>query len=72
MIVVLVLLAGCGALKRFAYEGRGRDAWQKPDEVIALLGIRAGDRMAGDAFPEAVLFAADAFMHGLVTLVIKQ
>jgi ubiquinone/menaquinone biosynthesis C-methylase UbiE len=41
-----VLLAGCGALKRYAYEGRGRDAWQKPDEVIALLGIRAGDRVA--------------------------
>jgi len=41
-----VLLSGCGALKRFAYEGFGRDARQKPDEVIALLGIRAGDRVA--------------------------
>jgi predicted methyltransferase len=40
------LCAGCGAYKRFAYEGFGRDAWQKPDEVIALLGIRAGDRVA--------------------------
>ncbi|HEY5657083.1 MAG TPA: methyltransferase domain-containing protein [Myxococcota bacterium] len=40
------LCAGCGALKRFAYEGIGRDAWQKPEEVIALLGIRAGDHVA--------------------------
>ena len=40
------LLSGCGAVKRCAYEGFGRDAWQKPDEVIALLGIRAGDRVA--------------------------
>ncbi len=41
-----VLLSGCGALERFAYGGFGRDAWQKPDEVIALLGIRTGDRVA--------------------------
>ena len=34
--------------------------------------IRAGNCMAGDAFPEAVLFAADAFMHRLITLVIQQ
>ena len=40
------LCSGCGALKRFSYEGFGRDAWQKPDEVVALLGIRAGDRAA--------------------------
>ena len=40
------LCPGCGALKRFAYEGFGRDAWQKPDEVVALLGIRAGDHVA--------------------------
>jgi len=38
--------AGCAAWKRFQYEGFGRDAWQKPDEVVALLGIGAGDRVA--------------------------
>lgn len=46
LTLAIALCAGCGALKRFAYEGFGRDAWQKPDEVIALLGIRAGDRVA--------------------------
>ena len=45
-LAALVLLAGCTALKRFAYEGFGRDGWQKPDEVIAALALRAGDRIA--------------------------
>ena len=38
--------SGCAAGKRFAYEGFGRDDWQQPDAVIALLGIRPGDRVA--------------------------
>ena len=37
---------GCAASKRFAYEGFGRDDWQRPDAVIALLGIGPGDRVA--------------------------
>ena len=37
---------GCSAWKRFAYEGFDRDSWQRPDEVIALLGIGPGDRLA--------------------------
>lgn len=37
---------GCASLKRFAYEGLDRDEWQRPDAVIALLGIRPGDRVA--------------------------
>jgi len=37
---------GCGSCKRFLYEGFGRDAWQKPDEVVALLGVGDGDRVA--------------------------
>lgn len=41
-----VLAVGCTSLKRFAYEGFGRDGWQKPDEVIRTLGIRPGDRVA--------------------------
>lgn len=46
-IAILALqLAGCAAWKRFAYEGLDRDAWQKPDAVIALLGLREGDRVA--------------------------
>ena len=46
LTLAVALCSGCGALKRFSYEGFGRDAWQKPDEVVALLGIRAGDRVA--------------------------
>ena len=45
-LLLALQLAGCGALKRFAYEGIDRDDWQKPDEVIALLGISEGDRLA--------------------------
>ena len=37
---------GCAAAKRFAYEGFGRDDWQQPDAVLALLGIGPGDRVA--------------------------
>jgi ubiquinone/menaquinone biosynthesis C-methylase UbiE len=46
--VLLLLLAGvgCAAAKRFAYEGIGRDDWQEPNAVIALLGIGPGDRVA--------------------------
>lgn len=40
------LCLGCGALKRFAYEGIGRDAWQKPDQVVARLDIRPGAQVA--------------------------
>ena len=47
LILVLALqLVGCGSWKRFAYEGFGRDDWQKPDQVIALLGIAEGEEVA--------------------------
>jgi ubiquinone/menaquinone biosynthesis C-methylase UbiE len=39
-------LAGCGAWKRFAYEGFDRDSWQKPDEVIARLELPEGAHVA--------------------------
>ncbi len=45
-LAALVLLAGCTSFKRLAYEGFGRDGWQKPDEVVAALALRAGDRVA--------------------------
>lgn len=44
--LVAALTLGCGAYKRFAYSGLSRDGWQKPDEVVLLLGIRTGDRVA--------------------------
>ena len=45
-LAALVLLAGCTALKRYAYEGFGRDDWQKPKQVIEALALRPGDRIA--------------------------
>jgi ubiquinone/menaquinone biosynthesis C-methylase UbiE len=49
-LVTALLLAlnasACAAWKRFAYEGFGRDEWQQPEAVIALLGIGPGDRVA--------------------------
>lgn len=46
--VLALLLAGpgCGSLKRFAYEGVGRDEWQQPDAVIEALAIEPGARVA--------------------------
>ena len=36
----------CGSLKRFAYEGFGRDKWQHPEQVIQVLAIRPGEQVA--------------------------
>lgn len=33
-------------LRGALYSGFGRDRWQKPDEVIAALGLKPGDRVA--------------------------
>jgi len=40
------LLAGCGKLKQWAYEGVNRDQWQQPEKVIAALTLRPGDQVA--------------------------
>jgi arsenite methyltransferase len=45
-LLCLALVFGCTGAKRFAYEGVGRDEWQKPDEVIRALALKAGDRVA--------------------------
>jgi len=42
----LLLLGGCGAYKRWAYEGFSRDGWQHPDRVLAALQIEPGERVA--------------------------
>ena len=44
--VVLVALQGCTAYKRCAYESPGRDEWQKPDDVVAALGLVPGSQVA--------------------------
>lgn len=46
VLLAFFLLAGCATLKQCAYEGIGRDEWQKPDEVIRFLGIRPGNHVA--------------------------
>jgi predicted methyltransferase len=38
--------AGCNSLKRFGYEGFRRDGWQHPEEVVRVLGLKAGDTVA--------------------------
>jgi ubiquinone/menaquinone biosynthesis C-methylase UbiE len=45
-VLVMVLSTGCGVLKRFGYEGFGRDRWQHPEEVVDSLAIRPGDEVA--------------------------
>ena len=44
--LLLALRGACASGKRFAYEGVGRDEWQQPEAVVALLGIGPGDRVA--------------------------
>ncbi len=46
LIFVMALTAGCGALKRCAYEGINRDAWQHPEQVIQSLDIQPGNHIA--------------------------
>jgi len=45
-LAALVLLAGCTALKKCAYEGFGRDGWQQPEKVVQALAIKPGERVA--------------------------
>jgi ubiquinone/menaquinone biosynthesis C-methylase UbiE len=45
-LVLAVVGEGCGPARRYAYAGPGRDDWQKPDAVLALLGVGPGDRVA--------------------------
>ena len=45
-LAALLLLAGCTPLKKYAYEGFGRDGWQQAEKVVQSLVIRPGDRIA--------------------------
>jgi predicted methyltransferase len=68
-----LLLTGCGALKRCAYEGFRRDRWQQPERVVADLALAPGAKVAdlgagGGYFtlrlaravgPQGVVFAVD-------------
>lgn len=46
LVLVITACAGCTTLKRWIYEGFGRDGWQHPEQVIQSLEIRAGDHVA--------------------------
>lgn len=46
IVIVLAASPGCTTLKRWVYEGFGRDAWQHPEEVIQALGLKPGDHIA--------------------------
>ncbi len=46
VFIPLLMLAACNSIKKSAYEGFGRDEWQKPEQVIESLGIKAGDSIA--------------------------
>lgn len=73
LAVGLVLATGCGAIKRCAYSGPGRDEWQQPERVVAALELRGGERVAdlgagggyftfrlADAVgPEGIVYAVD-------------
>ena len=41
-----LLLAGCGTVKRYAYEGFDRDEWQQPERVVADLALAPGAKVA--------------------------
>jgi arsenite methyltransferase len=72
-LAVVLCMAGCGALKRCAYEGFRRDRWQQPERVVADLALRPGatvaDLGAGGGYftfrlaravgPEGRVFAVD-------------
>ena len=58
-LAALVLLAGCTALKRCAYEGFGRDGWQQPDKVVQSLAITPGERIAD--WPKALEPKSDTY-----------
>src|SRR5574341_1008495 len=46
LAVLMALTGGCTDLKRFSYEGFGRDGWQRPEEVLRAVGVRPGDHVA--------------------------
>ncbi len=45
-LAALVFASGCGALKRYAYAGIGRDTQQQPERVVAALALAPGAQVA--------------------------
>jgi ubiquinone/menaquinone biosynthesis C-methylase UbiE len=91
VLLCTLLLAGCGAcgtIKRYAYEGFGRDAKQQPARVVETLAIERGQvvadlgagggyftfRLADSVGPEGKVYAIDIDpdMTGYITNAAQQ
>lgn len=46
LILLITACSGCTDVKRWLYEGFGRDEWQHPEEVVLALHLKAGDAVA--------------------------
>ena len=46
LLVPLLLLIGCQGVTKLDLTSLGRDRWQRPADVVEMLGLRAGDRVA--------------------------
>jgi cyclopropane fatty-acyl-phospholipid synthase-like methyltransferase len=46
LVAAALFLVGCGAVKRCAYSGFGRDEWQQPERVVADLALAPGAKVA--------------------------
>lgn len=62
VLVVAVSATGCTTMKKMAYEGFGRDNWQKPDAVIQALELEEGNHVAdlGSGTGYFTFYLADA------------
>ncbi len=46
VVVAVTILAGCEGLTKVDFTSLGRGGWQRPDDVVAALALRPGDRVA--------------------------
>jgi len=46
LVALALVVSGCGAIKRYAYSGIGRDSQQQPERVVAALALAPGAQVA--------------------------
>ncbi len=79
--LVLVPLLGCQGFSKLDYSTLGRAMWQRPDDVIAVLALQPGDRVAdlgagegyfvsylAAAVPEGRVYAVEVDPERIATL----
>jgi SAM-dependent methyltransferase len=44
--IAVTIVVGCEGLTKLDYTSLGRGGWQRPDDVVAALALRPGDRVA--------------------------